>query len=119
MANRRFGGGPPQKLGGFAQQNFQGNKVNPWQGGAAPNNSVNSGLLSQLSAPQAQLALALSSLLQPQQPVNNNPPSLLSLPTNPAFGNQDNLSSQNRFNNRGRDFRRPEPYKVWITFLPI
>lgn len=121
MANRRFGG-PSNKIGGggFGQQNF-GNKVNPWQGGAGPNSNANSGLLSQLSAPQAQLALAISSLLQPQQ-MHSNPPSLLSLPTNPSFNNQDHFGSQNRFNNRGRDFRRPEPYnKVWISkfiFLP-
>lgn len=108
MANRRFGGGPPQKLGGFAQQNFQGNKMSPWQGGAAPNNSGNSGLLSQLSTPQ-QLALALTNLLQNQPPQNNNPPSLLSLPTTPGYNNQDNFGSDNRFN-RGRDFRRPDPY---------
>ena len=108
MANRRFGGVPPQKIGGFAQQNFQGSKVSPWQGGAAPNNAVNSGVLSQLSAPQ-QLALALSNLLQNQPQQNNNPPSLLSLPTTPAYNNQDNFGSDNRFS-RGRDFRRPEPY---------
>ncbi|KAF5299672.1 hypothetical protein FQA39_LY11467 [Lamprigera yunnana] len=106
MANRRFGGGmPPQKLGGFAQQNFQGGKVNPWQGGAAPNNA-NSGLLSQLSTPH-QLALALTNLLQNQPQANNSPPSLLSLPTTPTYNNQDNFD--NRFN-RGRDFRRPEPF---------
>ncbi|KAF5297451.1 hypothetical protein FQR65_LT01382 [Abscondita terminalis] len=108
MANRRFGGGvPPQKLGGFAQQNFQGGKVSPWQGGAAPSNA-NSGLLSQLSTPQ-QLALALTNLFQNQPQANNSPPSLLSLPTPPAYNNQDNFGSDNRFN-RGRDFRRPEPY---------
>ncbi|KAK5640485.1 hypothetical protein RI129_011296 [Pyrocoelia pectoralis] len=108
MANRRFGGAPPQKLGGFAQQNFQGNKMSPWQGGAAPSNAGNSGLLSQLSTPQ-QLALALTNLLQNQPPQNNNPPSLLSLPTTPGYNNQDSFGSDNRFS-RGRDFRRPDPY---------
>lgn len=117
MANRRYSGGTPQKLGGFQHQHFQGNKVSPWQGGAGPNSMNNAGLISQLSGPQAQLALALSSLLQNQPSTNNNPPSLLSLPTTPAFNTQDNFSSQNRFNNRGRDFRRHEPYnKVWIIF---
>ncbi|XP_018328580.1 zinc finger protein on ecdysone puffs [Agrilus planipennis] len=108
MANRRFSGNSPRSGRSFPQQ-FQNTNVSPWQGGAAPGNSLNSGLLSQLAAPQAQLALALTSLLQNQQQ-SNNPPSLLSLNTSPAFGSQDSYNSQNRFASRGRDFRRPDPY---------
>lgn len=102
MANRRLGGmgGGPRGNRSYNQQ-FQGGGVSPWQG---PNNSMNQGLLSQISNPQ-QLALALTSLLQPQQ---QSPPSLLSLNTSPAFSNQDR--DFNRFGNRGRDFRRHEPY---------
>lgn len=93
------------------QQQYQGNGVSPWQ---APNSSLNPGLLTQLSAPH-QLALALSSLLQPQQQQQPTPPSLLSLNTTP-FAGQDNYDSQNRFGNRGRsDFKRLDPYnKVCI-----
>lgn len=120
MANRRFGGGigGPQRGGRSfpQQQHYQGNNVSPWQGGVAPNNSLNAGLLSQLTTSQ-QIAIALSGLLQPQQQqqMNNGPPSLLSLNTSP-FSQQDNYDSQSRFGNRGRsDFRRLEPYnKVCI-----
>lgn len=108
-----MGGGPQRGNRPFmSQQQYHGNQgVNPWQGGVAPNDSNNSGLLSQLSTPQ-QLALALTSLLQPQQ--QNNPPSLLSLNTSP-FSGQDHYDSQNRFGNRGRsDFRRFDSYKVCI-----
>lgn len=110
-----MGGGPQRGNRPFmSQQQYQGNQgVNPWQGGVAPTNSNNSGLLSQLSTPQ-QLALALTSLLQPQQQQQNNPPSLLSLNTSP-FSGQDSYDSQNRFGNRGRsDFRRLDSYKVCI-----
>lgn len=113
-----MGGGPQRGNRSFVSQHqYQGNQgVNPWQGGVAPSNSNNSGLLSQLSTPQ-QLALALTSLLQPQQQ-QNNPPSLLSLNTSP-FSGQDHYDSQNRFGNRGRpDFRRLDLYKVCII-LPI
>lgn len=107
MANRRMGGMGGQNRGGnrnFPQhQPFQGN-VNPWQGNQS--NNLNEGLFNQLSNPQ-QLALALTSLLQPQQQ-SNNPPPLLSLNASPAFSNQDR--DLNRFGNRGRDFRRHEPY---------
>ncbi|GJQ79002.1 hypothetical protein Trydic_g163 [Trypoxylus dichotomus] len=97
MANRRFGG--PQRGGrGF----LPNANVNPWQGNTGPaTNNLNSSNL------QTQLALALSSLLQPQQV--NEPPSLLSLNTSPGNFNQDNYS--NRLGPRGRsDFRRSEPY---------
>nr|XP_023017368.1 zinc finger protein on ecdysone puffs isoform X1 [Leptinotarsa decemlineata] len=107
MANRRMGGmgGGPRGNRSFSQQQFQGGSLNPWQG-AMPQNSMNQGLLSQISSNPQQLALALSSLLQNQQ---QNPPSLLSLPTPPAFSNQG--GDFNRFGNRGnRDFRRHEPY---------
>lgn len=110
-----MGGGPQRGNRSFvSQQQYQGNQgVNPWQGGVAPSNSGNSGLLSQFSTPQ-QLALALTSLLQPQQQQQNNPPSLLSLNTSP-FSGQDQYDSQNRFGNRGRsDFRRIDSYKVCI-----
>ncbi|CAH0546111.1 unnamed protein product [Brassicogethes aeneus] len=106
MANRRMGGmggGPHRGNRSFSQhQPFQGNNVNPW---GNSNNSMNPGLISQLTSNPQQLALALSSLLQPQQV---NPPSLLSLNTSPGFSNQDR--DLNRFGNRGRDFRRHEPY---------
>lgn len=113
-----MGGGPQRGNRPFVSQqqyHHQGNQgVNPWQGGVAPNNSNNSGLLSQLSTPQ-QLALALTSLLQPQHQQQNNPPSLLSLNTTP-FSGQDHYGSQNRFGNRGNrsDFRRLDSYKVCI-----
>ncbi|XP_022920289.2 zinc finger protein on ecdysone puffs [Onthophagus taurus] len=102
MANRRFGGGPNRGSRGFPQNA----NVNPWQGNSGPTAGVNS-----MGNPnlQTQLALALSSLLQPQQV--NDPPSLLSLNTSSRnFNNQDNYS--NRLGgNRGRnDFRRTEPY---------
>ncbi|KAH1004343.1 zinc finger protein on ecdysone puffs [Dendroctonus ponderosae] len=106
--NRRFGGGQRggNRGSSFSQQPFQsgGGGVNPWQGGGS--NMNQGGILSQLTS-NPQLALALTSLLQPQQ----QPPSLLSLNTSPAFsGNRD----YGRFNsgfNRGRDInRRHEPY---------
>lgn len=113
MANRRLGGmgGPQRGNRPFSQhQPFQGNNVSPWQGPS--NNSMNQSgaLLGQLAANPQQLALALTNLLQPQQQQMNNPPSLLSLNTSPAFS-QDNRDF-NRFGvNRGRpDFRRNEPY---------
>ncbi|KAK9877851.1 hypothetical protein WA026_020081 [Henosepilachna vigintioctopunctata] len=105
MANRRIIGGMGNRSGNrsFSQQPFQGN-VNPWQGNMS--NSLNQGLMNQLSNPQ-QLALALTSLLQPQQQPMHNPPSLLSLNAAPAYQDRD----IGRFGNRGRsDFRRPEPY---------
>ncbi|XP_044270416.1 zinc finger protein on ecdysone puffs [Tribolium madens] len=116
MANRRLGGmgGPQRGNRSFSQhQPFQGSNVNPWQGNMPSNNSLNpSGLLGQLAANPQQLALALTNLLQPQQQQMNNPPSLLSLNTSPAFSpHQDSRDSFNRFGNRGRsDFRRNEPY---------
>lgn len=105
MANRRIMGiGNRSGNRSFSQQPFQGN-VNPWQGNMS--NDMNQGLMNQLSNPQ-QLALALSSLLQPQQQPMNNPPSLLSLNAAPAFNQDRDIG---RFGNRGRsDFRRPEPY---------
>lgn len=112
MANRRFVG--PQR----GNRNFggpiSGGGVNPWQGGAAPgggggvpNNNI-----------QTQLALALTSLLQPQQ-ANDNPPSLLSLNTSPGYYNQDGYGGGGRFGHRGggRDVRRSEPYKVCIKYF--
>ncbi|RZC43183.1 zinc finger protein on ecdysone puffs, partial [Asbolus verrucosus] len=115
MANRRLGGmgGPQRGNRSFSQhQPFQGNNVSPWQGNMPSNNSLNqSGLLGQLAANPQQLALALTNLLQPQQQQMNNPPSLLSLNTSPAFSHQDSRDSFSRFGNRGRsDFRRNEPY---------
>ncbi|KAJ8941185.1 hypothetical protein NQ314_010484 [Rhamnusium bicolor] len=111
MANRRMGGmgGGQRGNRSFSQhQPFQGSNVSPWQGNMPSNNSMNPGLLSQLTSNPQQLALALTTLLQPQQQQMNNPPSLLSLNTSPAFSNQDR--DFNRFGNRGRDFRRHEPY---------
>lgn len=100
MANRRsggMGGGPRGNRGSYSQHSsFQGS---PWQG---PPSSQ--GLISQISSNPQQLALALSSLLQPQ---HNNPPSLLSLNTS-GFSNQDR--GFGRFGNRGREMRRVEPY---------
>ncbi|XP_063910154.1 zinc finger protein on ecdysone puffs-like isoform X1 [Zophobas morio] len=117
MANRRLGGGmggPQRGNRSFSShQPFQGNNVSPWQGNMPSNNSLNQsgGLLGQLAANPQQLALALTNLLQPQQQQMNNPPSLLSLNTSPAFSHQDSRDSFNRFGNRGRsDFRRNEPY---------
>lgn len=114
MANRRMGGngGPHRGNRNFSQhQPFQGNSLSPWQGGNS-NNSMNPGLISQLTSNPQQLALALSSLLQPQQV---NPPSLLSLNTSPGFSNQER--NLDRFGNRSRDFRRHEPYNKVMTFL--
>ncbi|CAG9815915.1 unnamed protein product [Phaedon cochleariae] len=110
MANRRMGGMGGGLRGNRSQQSFGGGGVNPWQGGMSSgmsHNSMGQGLLSQLTSNPQQLALALTSLLQPQQ---QHPPSLLSLNTSPAFSNQ--TRDFNRFgpNNRGRDFRRHEPY---------
>lgn len=115
MASRRSGGGmggPQRGNRSFSQhQPFQGSNVSPWQGNVPSNNSMNQGLISQLTSNPQQLALALTSLFQPQQQQINNPPSLLSLNTTPAFSNQDN--DLNRFG-RGRDFRRHEPYNKVI-----
>lgn len=76
MANRRqgYGGG---------RHNFNSGPVNPWQGGNVPGGGQfnTNNLMSQLSEPQAQLALALTKLLQPQQQV----PSLLSMNTLPPM----------------------------------
>lgn len=101
MANRRSGGmggmGGRGNRGSYSQNSsFQGS---PWQGG-----QNSQGLMSQISSSPQQLALALTSLLQPQQ---NNPPSLLSLNTS-GFSNHD--QSFGRFGNRGREMRRVEPY---------
>ncbi|CAG9826995.1 unnamed protein product [Diabrotica balteata] len=100
MANRRLGGGPSGGLRGnrsFNQPPFQGGSgVSPWQG----SNSSSQGLISQITSNPQQLALALTSLLQPQQ---QNPPSLLSLNTSPGY-------NRDRDFGRGRDFRRHEPY---------
>nr|CAI5855559.1 unnamed protein product [Callosobruchus analis] len=105
MANRRMGGmGGPRGNRNFSQP-FQGGGggVNPWQG---PPNPMNQGLISQLSSNPQQLALALTSLIQSQQPMNN-PPSLLSLNTASGYPGQNR--DFNRFG-RGRDNRRHEPY---------
>lgn len=107
MANRRFGG--PQQRGnrGFNQSN-----VSPWQGGSAPGGPMPNNNI------QTQLALALSSLLQtPKQQMNDNPPSLLSLNSSQGGYFNDGYSG-NRFGNRGRDMRRPEPYnKVCLSLV--
>lgn len=106
--NRRMGGGPrgPNRSS-FSQQPFQqggGGGLNPWQGGGG--NVNQGGILSQITS-NPQLALALSSLLQPQQ---QQPPSLLSLNTAPSYINRD-FGGGGRFGSRGgRDFRRHEPY---------
>lgn len=118
MANRRFGmggGGPQQQRGGFVRNFSQPNSnVSPWQGGVAPGNTGN--------AFQTQIALALSSLLQQNQPPNqrpdHGPPSLLSMNTpSPTFfnpnhgGNFNNANRFNNLNNRGRqDFRRNDNF---------
>lgn len=136
MANRRSGGMGGLQRGARNSQQFNpfqgggggGNNVNPWQGspGLGSNNSMSAagGLISQITSNPQQLALALTSLLQPQHqspqqhPINQaNPPSLLSLNTSPAFpaaaGNQnrfDRFGGGGGFGNRGREFRRHEPY---------
>lgn len=96
MANRRSGGmgGPRGNRGSYSS--YQGS---PWQGA-----SNSQGFMSQIPSNPQQLALALTSLLQPQQ---NNPPSLLSLNTS-GFSNQDR--GYGRFGNRDREMRRVEPY---------
>ncbi|XP_066148355.1 zinc finger protein on ecdysone puffs-like isoform X2 [Euwallacea fornicatus] len=102
--NRRLQGN--RGLPSFSQQPFQsgGGSLNPWQGAS---NTNQAGILSQLTS-NPQLALALSSLLQPQQ---QQPPSLLSLNTSPAFsGNRDYGHFNSGGANRGRAFRRHEPY---------
>lgn len=103
MANRRYGQGNRPHYGG----------VNPWEGGNFPGNrgdafnSGNSNLLSQLSEPQAQLAIALTKLLQPQQ---SQVPSLLTMDTiNPSNSYNDYSVGYNDFR-RNRDFRRNEPF---------
>lgn len=105
MANRRMGsmgGGSLRGSRSFNQPPFQGGGggVSPWQGG---NQGNQGGLINQITSNPQQLALALSNLLQPQQ---QNPPSLLSLNTSPGF----NRDRDYQFGNRGRDFRRHEPY---------
>lgn len=133
MANRRHGqgmGGRPFYGGGG------GGAVNPWEGGSVPGganrgggmmNSFNSGnpshLLSQLSEPQAQLALALTKLLQPQQ---QQVPSLLTMDTvnpNQMYPMNNDFPQRGRldFNRRPRpDFRRNEPYnKVCFSILNL
>lgn len=121
MANRRIG----QGMGG--RPYYGGGAVNPWEGGNVPGggnrggmmNSFNSGnstnILSQLSEPQAQLALAITKLLQPQQQV----PSLLTMDTINPLANNNMYSMNNDFPQRGRldfnrrprpDFRRNEPF---------
>ncbi|XP_076264335.1 protein on ecdysone puffs isoform X2 [Rhynchophorus ferrugineus] len=100
MTNRRMGG-PRGGNRGFSQP-FHSGGVNPWQGGS--NNMNQGGIISQLTS-TPQLALALTSLLQ-QQP-QQQPPSLLSLNTSPAYSNSRDIG---RFGNRGRDNRRHEPY---------
>ncbi|XP_039286489.1 zinc finger protein on ecdysone puffs isoform X1 [Nilaparvata lugens] len=105
------------------RQNYGGgiggglNQVNPWQGGLVP--GVNQlgllqshgqpSILSQLSSPEAQLAMAtnlLNKILSPQEQ-NTTPPSLLSLPINrnmAAFSD-----SRSRWNNSYSDRRRDRP----------
>ncbi|RZF32370.1 hypothetical protein LSTR_LSTR001834 [Laodelphax striatellus] len=114
------------------RQNYGGgvggglNQVNPWQGGLVP--GVNqlgllvshgqSTLLSQLSSPEAQLAMAtnlLNRILSPQEQ-NSTPPSLLSLPINrnlAAFNDsRPRWNNNNSYADRRRDRqdRRPQPY---------
>lgn len=137
MANRRIGqgmGGRPF-YGGGGSGGGGGGAVNPWEGGNVPGgnrggmmNSFNSGnqsnILSQLSEPQAQLALALTKLLQPQQ---QQVPSLLTMDTvNPLASNNmypNDYPQRGRldFNRRPRpDFRRNEPFnKVCFLFIII
>lgn len=108
MAHRNYG----QGMGGrnFGGGGGGGGGLNPWADGMAPGggsrggpmNSYNSNnpLMSQLSDPQAQLALALTKLLQPQQQMSNMP--------GHGFGNYSNRDDYDR---RGRqDLRRNEPY---------
>lgn len=118
MANRRqgHGGGRPY---------YNNGPVNPWQGGNVPGgnaaggafNSANpSNLLSQLTEPQAQLALALTKLLQPQQQV----PSLLTMDTvNPLHNRGGYGPNKNSYPQGSRadiirrarhGFKRNEPY---------
>lgn len=96
------GGNRGNRPSSFSQQPFQSG-VNPWQGGGGGGNQ--GGILSQITS-NPQLALALTSLLQPQQ---QQPPSLLSLNTSPAFSSNRDYG---RFGgiSRGRDLRRHEPY---------
>lgn len=113
MANRRFSG--PQR--GNRTFGPSGGGVNPWQGGAAPGGGgPNSNI-------QTQLALALTSLLNPQQQMNDNPPSLLSLNTGPGYY-QDGYGQGGRYGPRGLanrgDVRRSDPYsKVRSLFFDV
>lgn len=105
MANRRYGQGNRPQYGA----------VNPWEGGSFPGNrggafnSGNSGaVLSHLSEPQAQLAIALSKLLQPQQ---SQVPSLLAMDPIIPSNSYDYSLGRTDFNRRNRnDFRRNEPF---------
>lgn len=106
MANRRYGQGNRSHYGSGA--------VNPWEGGNFPGNrgySENSNMMSQFSEPHAQLALALSKLLQPQQPQP-----LLSMDTmNPSksYGGDYALGRGDFSRNRNwGDFRRHDFGKV-------
>lgn len=127
MANRRpggYGGGRPNFNSGPNYNSGPGS-VNPWQGGNIPGNQYNNGnpsnLLSQLSEPQAQLALALTKLLQPQQQV----PSLLSMNTNPPMPNRGFGGGPGNFNRNGpgnMNNRRPQnvkPFNKVCSFFHI
>lgn len=85
------------RMGGGGFNQFGGNKPNPWQGGTHPGG--NAGLV----GAQAQLAIALTNLLQNQQ--SNNPPSLLSLNTSPGYQGRPDFRPGGRF--QGRSDMRP------------
>lgn len=100
MANRRYGQG--NRSHGY------GGAVNPWEGGF-PGNRGYSDNSNFLNEPQAQLALALSKLLQPQQPQP-----LLSMDTmNPSKSYNDYALGRGDAYGRNRnwtDFRRHDSF---------
>lgn len=120
-----YGGG-----GGSRRQSYgSGNQVNPWQGGVVPGGNqmgglallptpAQTGLLSQLTTPEAQLAMAtnlLNKILSPQQNQTSNVPSLLSLHTGPINRSMsyNDYRSRNSYADRRRERpveRRMQPY---------
>ncbi|XP_075230089.1 protein on ecdysone puffs [Lycorma delicatula] len=116
--------------GGSRRQSYgSSNQVNPWQGGVVPGGNqmgglgllptpAQSGILSQLSTPEAQLAMAtnlLNKILSPQQSQTSSVPSLLSLPgpMNRGGMSYSDYRSRGTFADRRRERpgdRRMQPY---------
>lgn len=101
--SRMGGGGGMSRMGSGGFNQFGGNKPSPWEGGANP------GPNPALAGAQAQLAIAITNLLQNQQ--SGNPPPLLSLNTSSGYQGGPPIRPGPRFQGRG-DMMRPFG-KVW------